>query len=90
VEEQIVLVLIQIVEAYGTLEPKLDSRKSDGVDGANIIVASRWLGLQLFLIIITLLLGCLLPQERDKSCHQGFAIPEILTSLFFQFFNPLF
>jgi hypothetical protein len=37
VEEQSVLVLVQIVETNGTLEPTLDSRKSDGADGVIII-----------------------------------------------------
>jgi hypothetical protein len=40
VEEQTVLVLIQIVEINGTLEPMLDSGKSDGADGTVVIVAS--------------------------------------------------
>jgi hypothetical protein len=49
-----------MVEANGTLEPTLDSGKSDGVDGAIIIAASRWLGLLVFLVIIVLLLSHLL------------------------------
>jgi hypothetical protein len=40
VEEQSVLVLVQIVETNGTLEPTLDSRKSDGADGVIIITTS--------------------------------------------------
>jgi hypothetical protein len=40
VEEQIVLVLIQIVEANGTLESMKDSRKSYGADGGIIVTAS--------------------------------------------------
>jgi hypothetical protein len=68
-------VLIQIVEANGTLQPTHDFVKSDG--------ASRWLGLLVFLIIVLLLLDRLLPQERDKPCLQGFVVPEILTSLIF-------
>jgi hypothetical protein len=70
VEEQTVLVLIQIVDANGTLEPTLDSRKSDRADGAIIIAASRLL---VFLVIVVLLLGRLLPHEKDKH---------------FQLFNP--
>jgi hypothetical protein len=60
-------VLVQIVEAKGTLEPTLDSGKSDGADGAIIVAASRWPGLLVFLLIVVvlllghLLLGCLLP-----------------------------
>jgi hypothetical protein len=52
-------VLIQIVEANGTLQPTHDSRKSDGADGAVIIAASRWQHLLVFLLLI-LLLSCLL------------------------------
>jgi hypothetical protein len=95
VEEKIVLVLIQIVEANGTLEPMLDSWKSDGANGAVGITASRWQGLLVFIIIVVvllldrLLLGRLLPQERDKPCHQGFIVPEILLKLFFPIFEPL-
>jgi ABC-type microcin C transport system permease subunit YejB len=89
-----------MVEANGTLEPTLESGKFDEVDGAIVIVASRWPGLLAFLLVIVLLLsrllfgrfplGRLLPLERDKPCYQGFAIPKILTSLFFQLFNPHF
>jgi hypothetical protein len=42
VEEQTVLVLIQMVEANGTLEQTLDSWKSDDADKAIIVAASRW------------------------------------------------
>jgi hypothetical protein len=88
VEEQNVLVLIQIVEANGTLEPMLDSRKSDGADGTIVDAASRWLDLLVLLVIIVLLLGHLLlghllPQERDKPCHEGFLVPEIRLNMFF-------
>jgi hypothetical protein len=62
VEERTILVLIQIVEANGTLQPMHDSGKSDGVV---IIAASRWPGLLAFLLVVVLLLGRLLPQERD-------------------------
>jgi hypothetical protein len=62
-----------MVEANGTLEPTHDSGKSDRADGAVIVIASRWLGLLVFLVVIVLLLGrlllsCLLPKERDKPC----------------------
>jgi hypothetical protein len=60
VEEQTILVLIQIVEANGTLQPMHDSGKSDGADRAIIVAASRWLGLLVFLIVVVLLLGRLL------------------------------
>jgi hypothetical protein len=106
VEEQTVCVLIQIVEENETLEPTLDSRKSDGADGAIVVAASRWPGL-VFLILLLghlllsrLLLGCLLldclllgrllPHEKDKPCHQGFAVPKILTNLLVQLFNSRF
>jgi hypothetical protein len=92
VEHQIVLVLVQIVEANGTFEPMLDSRKSDRADGAIIVPASRWPDLLVFLIIVVLLLGCphlgrlllghLLPQERDKPYHHDFVVPEILQVIF--------
>jgi hypothetical protein len=73
-EEQTILMLIQIVEANGTLEPMLDSRKSDGADRVIVVAASRWLGLVVFLVVlilahlllVCLLLGHLLPQERDN------------------------
>jgi hypothetical protein len=86
VEEQTILLLVQIVEANGTLQPTHDSGKSDGADGAIIIAASRWLGL--LVIVLLLLLGHLLlsrlrPQERDKPCLQGFVVPKILMSLVF-------
>jgi hypothetical protein len=83
-----------MLEVNETLEPTLDSGKSNGVV---VAATSRWPGLFIFLIIVVLLLGCLfldrllldyrlfshlLPQERDETCHQGFVIPEILTSLF--------
>jgi hypothetical protein len=57
VEEQIILVLVQIIEANGTLQPTHDSGRSDRVI---VVVASRWLGLPIFLIVIVLLLGRLL------------------------------
>jgi hypothetical protein len=83
VEEQTILVLIQIVEANGTLQPMHDSRKSNEDDGAVVIAASRWPGLLVFFIVILLLLGHLCPQERDKLCLQGFIVPEMLMSLVF-------
>jgi hypothetical protein len=99
VEGQTILVLIQIVKANGTLEPMLDSEKFDGADGV-VVAASQWPGLLVFLVVIIilflghllgrLLLGYLLPHERDKTCQQGFVVPEILLKLFFQFFNPHF
>jgi hypothetical protein len=81
VEEQTVLVLIQIVEANTTFGPKLNSSKSDGVDGAIVVTASRWLGLLVFLIVV--LLGCLPPQERDRPRYHGFVVPEVILKLFF-------
>jgi hypothetical protein len=42
------------------------------------------------LIIVVLLLGRLLPQERDKACIQGFIVHEIPTNLVLQLFNPRF
>jgi hypothetical protein len=97
VEEQTVLLLMQIVEANGTLEPTLDSRKSDGANGVIIVAASRWSGHLFFLLVIIvllllsrLLLGHHIPQERDKPCHHDFAVLEILRKLFFQFLNPRF
>jgi hypothetical protein len=59
VEEQTILVLVQIVEANGTLQPTHDSGKSDGTDGAIVVAASLWQGLLVFLVIL-LLLGRLL------------------------------
>jgi hypothetical protein len=91
VEEQTILVLIQIVEANGTLQPTHNSGKFDLADGAIVVTASQWLGLLVFLLIIGhLLLGCLLPLERDKPCIQGFVVAEIPMSLVLQLFNPLF
>jgi hypothetical protein len=55
VEEQTILVLIQIVEANGTLQPTHDSGKSDGADRVVVVTASRWQGLLVFLIVATLL-----------------------------------
>jgi hypothetical protein len=70
VEEKIILVLIQIVEANGTLPPTHNTGKSDGVDTAIIIAASRWQGLLVLLDVVLLLsrhlLGRLLPQEMGK------------------------
>jgi hypothetical protein len=40
VEEHAILVLVHITEANGTLEPILDSRKFDEVDGAVVIADS--------------------------------------------------
>jgi hypothetical protein len=84
-----------MVEANGTLELMLDSRKSDGADRAVIIAASRWPGLLVFLDVVVPLLGRLLlnlflPQERDKPSIQGFIVAEIPTSLVLQLFNPRF
>jgi hypothetical protein len=90
VEVKIILVLVQIVEANGTLQPTHDSRKSDGADGAVVVPASRWAGLLVFLLVVILLLVRLLPQERDKSCLQGFVVHEMLMSLVLQLFNPRF
>jgi hypothetical protein len=71
VEEQTILVLVQIVEANGTLQPTLDSRKSNGADGAVVVATSRWQGMMVFLLIVVLLshllLGCLLPPESVKN-----------------------
>jgi hypothetical protein len=78
VEEQTIVVLIQIVEATRTLQPMHDSGKFDGADRVVVVAASRWQGLLVFLVIIVLLgrllLGCLLSQERDKPCIQGFIV----------------
>jgi hypothetical protein len=95
VEEQTILVLVQIVEANGTVQPTHDTGKSDGADRAIVVFASRWLGLLVFLVIVVLLLGRLLlsrllPQKRDKPCIQGFVVPKIHTSLILQLFNPHF
>jgi hypothetical protein len=64
VEEKTILMLVQIVEANGTLQPTLGFGKSVGVDGAVIVAASRWQGLLVFLLLLILLgrllLGCLL------------------------------
>jgi hypothetical protein len=78
VEEQTILVLVQIVEENGKLEPTHDSRKYDGADGDVVVATSRWPGL-VFLIVIVLLLGRHLPHERDMPYQQGF-----------QLFNPHF
>jgi hypothetical protein len=99
VEEQTILVLVQIVEANGTLQIMLDSGKSDGADGAVIITASRWQGLLAFLLIVVLLsrlllgrlvLGRLLPTESVKPSMQGFVVAEIPINLVLLLFNPLF
>jgi hypothetical protein len=89
VEEKTILVLVQIVEANGTLQPMHDSRKSDGADGAIVIAASRRQGLLVFLVVVVLLVR-LIFQERDKPCIQGFVVREIPTSLVLQFFSPHF
>jgi hypothetical protein len=60
VEEQNILVLVQIVDANGTLETMLVSRKSDGAGRAIIVVASRWPGLLVFLLLVILLVRLLL------------------------------
>jgi hypothetical protein len=52
VEEQTILVLVQIVEANGTLEATLESGKSDRADGAIIVATSQWLGILIFLLIV--------------------------------------
>jgi hypothetical protein len=59
VEEQTIIVLVQIVEANGTLQPTHDSGKSDEADRVVVVAASRWTCLLVFLIIV-ILLGCLL------------------------------
>jgi hypothetical protein len=80
VQEQTIIVLVQIVEANGTLQAALDSGKSYGADGVVIVVASHWQGLLVFLLIVILLdrlllgrlllsrllLDCLLPLESVK------------------------
>jgi hypothetical protein len=94
VEEKTILVLVQIVEANGTLQPTHDSGKSDRADGAIVVVASRWQDLLVFLLLIVLLgrllLYCLLPSESVKPSIQGFIVSGILINLVLQFFNPLF
>jgi hypothetical protein len=101
VEEQTILVLIQVVELNGTLQPTHDSRKSDGADGAIIAAASQCQGLLVLLVIVLLLgrlllsclllcrliLGSLLPQKMDKPCIEGFIVCGIPMSLVSQFFN---
>jgi hypothetical protein len=76
VEEQTILVLVQIVEANGTLQPTHDSRKSDGTDGAIVVAASLWQGLLVFLVVV-LLLGHLLLRKwtslafKDSLCVES-------------------
>jgi hypothetical protein len=48
-------VLVQIVEANGTLQPIHDSRKSDEADGVVVVTASRWQDLLVFLLLLVLL-----------------------------------
>jgi hypothetical protein len=67
-----------MVEANGTLEPMLDSRKSDG---SVVIAASRWPGL-VFLLVVILFLGRLLLHRLLGRL--------LLGHLFFQLFNPQF
>jgi hypothetical protein len=55
VEEKTILVLVQIVEANGTLQPTHDSGKSDGADEVFIVAASRWQDLLFFLLVVVLL-----------------------------------
>jgi hypothetical protein len=86
-------VLIQIVEANGTLQPMLDSGKSDRANRAIIIAASQWQGLLVFLLIVLLgrlLLGCIFPSESVKPSIQGFVAAKIPINLVLQLFNPLF
>jgi hypothetical protein len=90
VKEQTILVLVQIVEANGTLQPMHDPGKFDGADGVVVVTASCWPGLLVFLIVIILLLDRFLHQERDKPYIQGFVVLEIPTSLVLQLFNPRF
>jgi hypothetical protein len=99
VEEQIILVLVQIVQANETLQLTLDSGKFDGADGAVIIAASRWQGLLVFLLghllldcllLGRLILGYLLPSKSVKPSIQGFIAAEIPINLVLQLFNPLF
>jgi hypothetical protein len=82
-----------MVEANGTLEPTLDSVKSNG---AVVVTASRWPGL-VFLLIIILFLGrlllgrlppdCLLHSRLLLSCLLGRLLHDRLS---FQLFNPRF
>jgi hypothetical protein len=51
-EEHTIHVLIDIPEVNGTLEPTLESRKSDGTV---VIMASLWPGLLVFFIIVVFL-----------------------------------
>jgi hypothetical protein len=51
-EEHTIHVLIHIHEVNGTLEPTLESRKSDGTV---VITASLWPGLLVFFIIVVFL-----------------------------------
>jgi hypothetical protein len=78
VEEQTILVLLQIVEANGTLQPTHDSGKSDGADEVIVVAASLWQDLFVFLLLIVLLghllLRCLLPSESVKPSVQGFIV----------------
>jgi hypothetical protein len=99
VEEQTILVLVQIIEANGTLQPTHDSRKSDRVDGDIVIAVSRWQDLLDFLLLVVLLghlllrcllLGYLLPLESVKPSIQGFIVSRIPINFVLQFFNPLF
>jgi hypothetical protein len=89
VEEHVVLVLVHIAEANGTLEPKIDSEKSDG---DVVIATSRGPGLLVFLVVVVFLrrdlfnldlrLGRFLPQERDKPYRQGLTVLEIHLIMF--------
>jgi hypothetical protein len=88
-----------MVEANGTLEPTLDSRKSDG---AVVITASRWPGLVFFLVVVlfldhlllSYLLGHLLLSRLLLDCLSGRLLGHLgrvlLGCLFFQLFNPCF
>jgi hypothetical protein len=90
VEEHIVLVLVHIAEANGTLEPKLDSGKSDG---DVVIATSRGPGLLVFLVVVVFLrrdlfnldlrLGRFLPQERDSLYLKSISLcfPDLQHSL---------
>jgi hypothetical protein len=89
VEDQPILVLVQIVEANGTLQPTLDPGKSDGADRAVVVTTSRWQGLLVFLLGC-LLLGRLLPPESEKPSIQGFIVAKIPINLVLQLYNPLF
>jgi hypothetical protein len=82
VEEKTVFVLIQMVQANGTLEPMLDSWKSDGPDGTVIVAASRCPPGLIFILLNVVFLGCLL-----HSCLLGRLL---LSRLFFPLFNPHF